>query len=230
MATAMLAALYRQKTTGQGCWIDSSQVEAGIYLNGTAILDYSVNGRPWSRYGNRSPYKPAAPHAAYRAAGVDRWVAIACFTEAEWTALLEVLRQPAWGTDPRFCTQAARLARQDELDELISGETEKWDGFALMHELQGAGVPAGICQNAQDRVDHDPQLAALGWMAELRQSEIGVWPCREFPVDFSETPTHMGGIVDRHGPNYAEDNDYVYGEVLGYSSAQIRELADNDII
>jgi crotonobetainyl-CoA:carnitine CoA-transferase CaiB-like acyl-CoA transferase len=99
-----------------------------------------------------------------------------------------------------------------------------------MHELQRAGVPAGVCQNAQDRVDHDPQLAALGWMAELRQSEIGVWPCREFPVDFSETPTHMGGIVDRHGPNYAEDNDYVYGEILGYSSAQISDLADNDVI
>jgi crotonobetainyl-CoA:carnitine CoA-transferase CaiB-like acyl-CoA transferase len=230
MATAMLAALYRQERTGQGCWIDSSQVEAGIYLNGTAILDHSVNGRPWSRYGNRSPYKPAAPHGAYRTAGTDRWIAIGCFTEAEWTHLLQVLAQPAWGAEPRFATQAARLARQDELDELISRETEKRDGFALMHELQRAGVPAGVCQNAQDRVDHDPQLAALGWMAELRQSEIGVWPCREFPVDFSETPAYMGGIVDRHGPNYAEDNDYVYGEVLGYSPAQISELADNDVI
>jgi hypothetical protein len=40
----------------------------------------------------------------------------------------------------------------------------------------------------------------------------------------------MGGIVDRHGPNYAEDNAYVYGEILGYSSAQISDLADHDII
>jgi len=230
MATAMVAALYRQQRTGQGCWIDSSQVESGIYLNGTAILDHSVNGRAWSRYGNRSPYKPAAPHGAYRTAGVDRWIAIACFTDDEWASLLKVLGQPGWATDPRFATQAARLARPDDLDQLVSSQTEGWDGFALMHELQQAGVPAGVCQNAEDRVDHDPQLAALGWMAELPQSEIGVWPCREFPVDFSETPTHIGGMVDRHGPNYAEDNEYVYGEILGYSTAQIRALAGDDVI
>ena len=55
--------------TGEGCWIDSSQVETGIYLTGTSILDYSANGRRWSRYGNRSPYKPAAPRGAYRCDG-----------------------------------------------------------------------------------------------------------------------------------------------------------------
>ncbi len=32
MALAMMAALYRQKQTGKGCWIDSSQAEVGIYL------------------------------------------------------------------------------------------------------------------------------------------------------------------------------------------------------
>src|SRR5690606_13519004 len=36
MATAMLAALYRRNVTGQGCYIDASQAETGIYLTGTA--------------------------------------------------------------------------------------------------------------------------------------------------------------------------------------------------
>src|SRR5690606_10305513 len=44
IALAMMAGLFRQKTTGQGCWIDSSQTETGVYLSGTAILDHSVNG------------------------------------------------------------------------------------------------------------------------------------------------------------------------------------------
>ena len=40
-----------------------------LFLTGTTILDWSANGREWRRYGNRSPYKPAAPHGAYRCAG-----------------------------------------------------------------------------------------------------------------------------------------------------------------
>src|SRR5712671_1601757 len=47
---------------------------------------WSANEREF-RYGNRSPYKPAAPHGAYRCAGKDRWIAIACFTDDEWRAL-----------------------------------------------------------------------------------------------------------------------------------------------
>ena len=51
----------------------------GLFINGTTILDWSANGRIWSRYGNRSPYKAAAPHGVYPCAGEDRWLAIACF-------------------------------------------------------------------------------------------------------------------------------------------------------
>ena len=86
-ALAMLGALYHRDRTGQGQWIDASQCESGLFLTGTTILDWSANERVWARYGNRSPYKPAAPHGAYRCAGTDRWIAIACFTEAEWRAL-----------------------------------------------------------------------------------------------------------------------------------------------
>jgi hypothetical protein len=40
----------------------------------------------------------------------------------------------------------------------------------------------------------------------------------------------MGGIADRHGPSYGEDNSYVYGEILGLSSAAIRELEEQGVI
>jgi crotonobetainyl-CoA:carnitine CoA-transferase CaiB-like acyl-CoA transferase len=230
MAIALLAGLYRRNMTGKGCWIDSSQVESGTYLIGTAILDYSANGRAWSRYGNRSPYKPAAPHGAYRTAGNDRWIAIACFDEPEWRALVAALGSPAWAGDERFLTLEGRLAHQGALDRLVNEETARYDGARLMAALQAAGVPAGICQSAEDRVDHDPQLRHLNWHVELDQTEIGRWPVRENPVAFSETPPYQGGLVDRHGPNYGEDNDYVYGELLGLTDAQIDKLAQEGAI
>ena len=72
--------------------------------------------------------------------------------------------------------------------------------------------------------------AHLNWLVELAQTEIGTWPAKESPVKFSETPPYQGGIVNRHGPNYGEDNAYVYGEILGLSSREIEDFKARDII
>src|SRR5262245_34473481 len=68
---AMLSALFHRERTGEGQWIDASQTEVGLFINGPALLDWAANGRVWTRIGNRSPWKPAAPHNVYRCAGDD---------------------------------------------------------------------------------------------------------------------------------------------------------------
>lgn len=229
-ATAVLAALYRRDTTGEGCYIDASQVEVGIYLAGTAILDYTVNGRRWSRYGNQSPNKLAAPHGAYPAAGEDRWVAIANFTQSHWLSTIDVLGNPAWASDSRFASLESRVAHQEELDRLLGTETIKWDRYELMDALQVRGVPAGVTQDAQDRVEHDPQLAALEWLTELNQTDYGVWPVKAHAVQFSETPVYAGGFKDRNGPNYGEDTEEILSRVLGYSPDQIDVLRREQVV
>ena len=225
MALAVLAALYRRNVTGEGCHIDASQGDTGLYLTGTTTLDYSVNGREWARYGNRSPYKPAAPHGAYRTAGEDRWIAIAAFTEEHWQSIVEVLDLQTAAQSERFATLELRLKNQDLLDATVGDATKDREGYALMAELQARGVPAGVCQNAEDLCDSDPQLKHLDWMVELDQTEIGRWPFREHPVKMSETPAYIGGRVNRSGPNYGEDNRYVLGELLKLSDEEIEKLA-----
>src|SRR5262249_30599274 len=162
--------------TGEGQWIDASQTEVGLFISGTTILDWSANGRIWTRTGNRSPLKPAAPHGAYPCAGEDRWLAIACFTEdewrgpanpataAEWRARKTLAERPDWPADPRFATLAGRLANQDALDALVGGWTRGHDARQLMTALQRVGVPAGVCQTTEERCDLDPQLRALEWL------------------------------------------------------------------
>jgi crotonobetainyl-CoA:carnitine CoA-transferase CaiB-like acyl-CoA transferase len=226
MAQAMMAALYRRSVTGEGCHIDAAQAGIGVYLTGTTILDYTVNGRRWSRYGNRSPYKPAAPHGAFQTLGEDRWIAIAAFSEEHWQTLVDVLDLGKAASDARFATLEQRIAHQDALEALVSEATRKWDGFKLMEALQGRKVPAGVVQTAQERIEEDPQLKHLGWLTELNQTEIGVWPTRGLPVHLSETPAHIGGRLNRAGPNYGEDNDYVLKEVLGRNSEEIRKMRE----
>jgi crotonobetainyl-CoA:carnitine CoA-transferase CaiB-like acyl-CoA transferase len=229
-ALAMLTALLHRERTGEGQWVDASQSEVGLMISGTAILDWSANGRIWSRYGNRSPYKNAAPHSAYPCSGDDRWLAIACFTDAEWRALTETAGHPEWRSDARFTDLAARLKNQDALDALVAGWTKSQDASQAMLALQRAGVPAGVCQTAEDRCDHDPQLAALKWLTEVTGTKIGRWPLAEVPIKMSESPAYIGGRLDRGAPCYGEDNEYVYGELLGMSSQEIKALADEGVI
>lgn len=229
-ALAMLSALFHRARTGEGQWIDASQSEVGLFINGTTILDWSANGRVWTRYGNRSPYKPAAPHGVYPCVGEDRWLAIACYTEAEWQALTAIAGHPEWTEDPRFSDLSGRLAHQDALDALVGAWTQSLDAYKAMLSLQEAGVPAGVCQTAEDRCDHDPQLAVLEWLTEVTGTKIGRWPVAEVPVKMSESPGYIGGRIDRGAPCYGEDNHYVYGELLGMSAGEIEALAEEGVI
>jgi crotonobetainyl-CoA:carnitine CoA-transferase CaiB-like acyl-CoA transferase len=226
----MLGALYRRDRTGLGQHIDASQCETGIFLTGVPLLDWSVNGREFSRYGNRSPYKLAAPHGAYPTLGTDRWLAIACFTDDEFAAVAKLAGRPEWVGDPRFATLDARLLHQDALDAEVASWTTREDGYALMHALQSAGVAAGVCQNAEDRCDRDPQLAALEWLVEVPGTKIGTWPVADIAVKMSATPAHAGGTIDRGAPCYGEDNEYVLGQLLGMDSRTIAELRDDGVI
>jgi len=229
-ALAILSALYHRARTGEGQWVDASQTEVGLMISGTTILDWSANSRVWSRYGNRSPHKPAAPHNVYPCAGDDRWLTIACFTDAEWHALTQLAGHPEWAVDARFTNLAARMAHQDALDALVAGWTRSRDAYETMYALQRAGVPAGVCQTAGDRCDNDPQLKALSWLTEVTGTKIGRWPIAEVPVKLHESPAYIGGRIDRGAPCYGEDNNYVYGELLGMSGEEIKALAEEGVI
>jgi crotonobetainyl-CoA:carnitine CoA-transferase CaiB-like acyl-CoA transferase len=229
-ASAILAALVRRERTGRGQRIDASQTETGIFISGTAVPDWSVHGRAHRRTGNRSPYQPAAPHGAYRSAGTDRWIAIACFDDADWAALCAVAGRPDWRTDPRFAALADRLAHQDALDALVDDWTARHDGHELMARLQAAGVAAGVCQTAEDRCERDPQLAHLEWLTEVTGTKIGTWPVAEVAVDLSATPAHIGGAIDRGAPCYGEDTEYVLGELLGMTKSEIADLAEEGVV
>ena len=229
-ALAMLSALFHRERTGEGQWIDASQTEVGLFINGTALLDWSANERIWTRYGNRSPYKPAAPHGVYPCAGDDRWITIACFNDAEWKALAETAKCTQWLSDPRFATLEARLKHHDALDGAIAEWTRSGEDYPIMLALQRAGVPAGVCQTAGDRCDNDPQLAELQWLTEVTGTKIGRWPIAEVPVKLSESPAYIGGRIDRGAPCYGEDNEYVFGELLGISKREITAMAEEGVI
>jgi crotonobetainyl-CoA:carnitine CoA-transferase CaiB-like acyl-CoA transferase len=228
-AAAMLTALHHRDRTGRGQWIDASQTESGIFAAGGAILDWSANGRSWTRTGNSSPDGHAFPHGVFPCQGKDRWLAITCATDEEWRALAKVI-----GMDVGVLSLPGvvwtQLAECGEVQQEITRWTLARDPYSAMYELQTAGVAAGVCQDAQDRCERDPQLQHLNWLTEVTGTKIGRWPVAEVPVKLSATPAHVGSVLDRGAPCYGEDNEWVLGELLGYGSKEIAELEDDGVI
>jgi benzylsuccinate CoA-transferase BbsF subunit len=221
-AVGVLMALAHRRATGEGQHVDVSQLEPATALAGPLLLDRTVNGRS----ARRADYPPGnrrggAPQGAYRALGDDRWVVISCATDDHWRRFVDVLGHPAWTDDERFISLAARLANADALDALVTEWTSTRDRYAVMDELQGAGVPAGAVQDAADRLERDPQLAARHHFVPLVNSEVGELPLEGVPFDLSATPPHAGGRIRRGPPCLDEDGDQILRDQLGFADDEI---------
>ena len=229
-SAAILMAILRRNTTGEGAEIDVSAVEVGVSLLGPVLLDASVNDRPARRpgfpTGNRLEHPDAAPHGVYPARGEDQWVAIAVFGDEAWQGLVLAIGDRELADDPRFTTQADRHAHQDDLDQLVSRWTAARDKHQVMHLLQRYGVPAAAVQDARDLNELDPQIAERGLFFELDHPVIG-------PARFEGTPIRFSDMSDdtwRSAPLLGEDNSYVFTELLGVPADEVAELTADGVI
>jgi crotonobetainyl-CoA:carnitine CoA-transferase CaiB-like acyl-CoA transferase len=229
-AIMLMAAIRRQRQSGAGCYIDMSQSETGLMLSGTSTLEHQLTGKPTARYGNRMPYRDWSPHGAYRCSGEDNWIAISIQSDEQWRALVQEIGKPAWAFDARFATAESRKQNKDDLDTKLTAHTTGCERYELMNRLQARGIPAGVVQKAPDRFDRDPQLKARGYFVDLPHSDIGTWPLEGFPAKMSRSPADIGGPTHRAAPKLGEDNEFVFGELVGLSKAEIASLTEEGVI
>jgi crotonobetainyl-CoA:carnitine CoA-transferase CaiB-like acyl-CoA transferase len=231
--TAIIGALIRRRHTGKTATMESSIFKSGAVTSGPSILDYQTNSRLPERLGNRDPR--GAPHGVYPCAGKDRYCAIAVFTDREWDAFCGVLGNPSWSREARFATSLDRMDNQDELDELVGRWTSQHVAEDVMEKMQAAGVAASIVSQGQDLYE-DAHLKARGFYRETRYYETergkvaSEWKAGtgigwSMPAHLSETPMEFG-----HYSNVGEDNPYVFQELLGMSPAEVRRLADEEVV
>lgn len=226
LTVIVLAALENRTRTGDGLFIDLSQLESVISLVGTPILDAAVNHRSFTPRGNLLPDRAAAPHGVYPAAGDERWIAIAVMAEDQWPALCQEMGHPDLAADPRFATAADRIGNCVALDETVGAWTRGQEAHALAERLQAAGVPAGVVQNAQDIIEKDPHLRARGFLQSVEQPEIGPVLMDTTPLRWSDSPAP----IHRPAPLIGEHNEAVLTEVLGLSEEEIVALVIDEVI
>ena len=89
-----------------------------------------------------------------------------------------------------------------------------------METLQARGVPAGVVQTMEDRMERDPQLAARGFYPTAPHPELGEHRFEGLPMRFSKARWRL----DRGAPLLSEHTREVATEVLGYSEAEFETL------
>lgn len=209
-ATALAAGLHYRRRTGRGVHFDISQVEVAQYTLGPWILDYANSGRIRPRAGNRSD--EVAPHGAFVCAGDDRWVAIAVWTDEEWARLARHLGLD----DPSLATNAARLERVEEVEQLVEAWTRDQSATEVARTLQGDGIEAVPVQDFVDVLE-DPQLAARGHFEWLEHPLLGRSPYERNGFRLDDAPSAYG----RPSPLLGQDSDTVLRDLLGCTEEEI---------
>jgi len=218
VATGLAAALHYHRRTGRGCYLDLAQVESGIWTLQPWLLDYQLDGFLGVRDGNRS--RRAVPHGAFPCAdegGVgDRWVAIACWTDDEWSMLASVIGVD----DPGLAKFADRMARIDEVESIVGAWTKSRQRFEIAEQLQGLGLEAVPVFDFGD-VHHDPQLAHRGHFVALDHPFMGPGFYEHDGFRIADAPAEG---YDRASPTMGQDNDWVLGDLLGLSAEEQHRL------
>jgi benzylsuccinate CoA-transferase BbsF subunit len=176
-----------------------------------------------------------APHGAYPCKGEDRWCTIAVTTEEEWKGFCRAIGNPAWTRLPEYATAADRVKNVYELDRLIGEWTAKRTAHNVMKRMQEVGVPSGIVAKGEDMArsehlkSHDFYKETEYYSADFEKPGVkwpvaGRSPVFSEPIYFSETPV-MFGPMHKVG----QDNNYVYGKLLGMSRDEIRKLTKEGV-
>jgi crotonobetainyl-CoA:carnitine CoA-transferase CaiB-like acyl-CoA transferase len=212
---ALLAALDHRRRTGEGCWLDVSQAEAGIQFLAPQIAETAATGRIAGTLGARRP--EAAPHGVFPCADNDTWIAIVTHTDAEWARLAAAIGGLA--LNPAFATFAGRKAAETRLEGLIEDWTRRQDVASVEASLQAIGVPAHRAAVSADVVS-DPQLIARGHFQRLPHPLGGDSLFEASRFHLSDTPARY----DRPAPHFGRDNVEVLTGILGYDEARVAAL------
>ncbi|MGH8011479.1 MAG: CaiB/BaiF CoA transferase family protein [Candidatus Binataceae bacterium] len=223
-AFAIMAALTHRALTGEGQYIDQSQLETALVVMPEAMLEWEMNHRELPRPGNHDPVM--SPHECYKAAGDDdKWVSIAVGNEEEWRALCRVMGNPALADDARFKTAEPRKRNEKTLDAIITEWTKQRDRWEITRLLQAAGVAAFPSMSNKDLVE-DPHLMERGYLVRLEHAEVGKRLHAGIPWTMSETPCRVRSAAPVRGADTGE----VLKSLLGYTGDRIEQLRRAEIL
>lgn len=181
-AQAVLAALTAREDDGQGEDIDVAVYDQAVVISYHYAMQFMINGQRPVRHGNGSP--AAEPLGVFAASDGEFQMTVA--GERVWKRFVEnVLEQPELLDDPRFATNADRVANKAEMMALLHPLFKSQSRDAWIEKMKAGSVPGGPIRSIEEAV-RAPESVERGLIVTAEAG--GGVPSVRNPIRFSETP------------------------------------------
>lgn len=210
-ALGVLSAYVHKLKTGEGQIVDTSLFEAGIvhtYWQSAIALATGIAPGPM---GSAHPLN--GPYQAFET--MDGWITIGAANQRNWERLLEAMGAPEIANDERFATNADRMARLKELEDVLTPIFKTRCQSDWLERLENAGVPAGPVMNVCEMFE-DPHAQARDMIPTVEHAKLGPVKTLGLPIKLSETP----GEVATGAPVFGQHTSEVLLE-YGFSEDDI---------
>jgi crotonobetainyl-CoA:carnitine CoA-transferase CaiB-like acyl-CoA transferase len=161
-ALGCLAALQRRHLTGEGTTVDTSLFETGLGWMAQHFAGYFESGRQPPRHRSGNP--KLIVFQAFDTA--DGEIVVAAANDRLFAKYAAVLGHPEWGSDPRFRTNADRIAHREILLPLLEEAMLARTSADWAEALEAAGIPCSPINDLAAVAAH-PQTAALGMVQPM---------------------------------------------------------------
>ena len=213
-AMGILTALLEREVSGQGQWVQTSLLQAQIFMLDFQAARWLMEKQVAGQAGNNHP--TAIPTGVFKTS--DGFINIATTGGKIWERCAEALGAPEWITDPAYASSSARSDNRDALNAAIESRTVTRTTAEWVDALNAAGVPCGPIYRI-DQTFADPQVKHLHMAQLVPADNGGAFELVAQPVTLSRTPSHIAA----RPPEFGEHTDEVLRE-FGFSADEIATL------
>ena len=212
-ALGILTALLEREKSGRGQQVETSLLQAQIFMLDFQAARWLMSGEVPEQAGNNHP--TSAPTGVYKTS--DGYINIATTGTKMWQRMCEALDAPELTKRPEYANAAERLKHRDALNADIEAHTLKRTSKEWVDRLNEAGVPTGPIYKINE-VFSDPQVKHLKLAQTVKAKDRSMTIVGQ-PVTLSRTPSRLASPP----PALGQHTGAVLKE-FGFSAKQINEL------
>lgn len=221
-AFAAVIALVHARRSGEGQFVDLSAVEVMSSMIGDSLLAYQLTGEFPTSPGTRHP--DMAPHGCYPCSHGE-WLSLAVDSDRAWNSLCDILGATELAAATQLQSLQGRLADRESLDGAIGEYTRDRDAAELAAALRAAGIAAAPSLSTRALVG-DAWLWQRDIYCQVTHHDGRQRPAIAAPWRLQRNPVE----ISRGAPALGEHNQYVFGQLLGLTQAQVEAQVEQGVI
>ncbi|MDB5582227.1 MAG: Formyl-CoA transferase [Bradyrhizobium sp.] len=219
-AMGVLTALLERDVSGQGQWVQTSLLQAQIFMLDFQAARWLMEQDVPKQAGNNHP--TSIPTGVFKTS--DGYINIATTGGKIWERCAQAIDAPELLTNPDYATGPARSKNRDALNATISACTEKRSTDEWVNELNAAGVPCGPIYSV-DQMFADEQVQHLGIAQDVPNDQNRAIRLVGQPFTLSRTPSKMAA----RPPEVGEQTEELLAE-FGFAAEEIAGLRQGKVI